>query len=725
MIEIRPRETQLQLLPAHELQIGVESSTALFSKRFRSWLQSNRAPLTRLRDRPDTSFEERVEQILRLQAILYDTGWARYGWPTHVGGLGGSALLRAAFVEVLADSGYPPRNILEHLEIIAPSLVRFGTPEFVATVLPGTLRADIRWCQGFSEPTAGSDLAALRTRAEKVSGGYRIRGHKIWTSWAKWATHATVLARTGAPEERHRVLTMFAVPLDTPGVTVNVIRQSNDTDEFAEVFMDDAIVSDDHVIGEVNGGWSVAMYLLSCERGAFAWQRHLGLAPRLAAMADMQVDPGCFRSVGEAATDLFSVRARAWTTMRELAAGGAPGPEAAVNKILITDAEQQVLDAVAEGIDASLALGVDKGGARWQEEYLFSRATSIYGGTRQIQLNVIASNVLRQAAGTAASLGDYSAYHDGILEALTKADNVRSALIELDWWASAGPDAVGEGRMAFGALFEVEGRMLALTPALGALLSQPILAAAHRDTGLAGGAAAHVDVVDGLLRLWLLPGALDAEWIALNLPGGRAAIVPSVHCLRANSRSFDRSWLINVEVDASRVEPIIVPTDAYARAVDEARVAVAFESLGACDAMLESAIRHAAERVQFGRPIAEFQAVQHILAEAHVARTGLREVCHLALHQLCAGSLDSELAGLTKIVAGRVGAKVSQNTLQVLGAIGFTEDHPQNAFMRRILTLDGILGSARSLSNDVGRRIIAEGRVPRGPAIENLPGARD
>jgi len=725
MIESGPLESKMQILETNEVQIAAGSSVALFAERFRSWLNFNRAPLAPLRDRPDTSFEERVEQILRLQAILYDAGWARCGWPTHLGGLGGSSLLRSALVEVLADSGYPPRNILEHLEIIAPSLVRFGSPEFVARVLPGTLRADIRWCQGFSEPTAGSDLAALRTRAEKVQGGYRIRGHKIWTSWAKWATHATVLARTGAPEERHRALTMFAVPLDTPGVTVNVIRQSNDTDEFAEVFLDDAIVSDDHVVGEVNGGWSVAMYLLSCERGAFAWQRHLGLAPRLGAMAGMRVEPGCLRTLGEAATELFAVRARAWATMRELAAGGAPGPEAAVNKILITDAEQHVLDAVAEGLGTSLELGAGDGGARWQEEYLFSRATSIYGGTRQIQLNVIATHLLRRLGGTAESADDYAAFREGIMEALAKAVDVRSALIELDWWASAGPDAEGEGRMAFGALFEVEGRMLAVAPALGALLGHPILAAAHKNPGPTGGAAAHVEFLGGKSRLWLLPGARDAEWIALRLPGGRSAVVPSEHCLPVTSRAFDRRWLTNVEVDASRLEPVVVPTDANARALDEARVAVAFEILGACDAMLECAIRHATEREQFGRPIADFQAVQHILAEAHVARTGLRECCHLALHQLCAGALDSELAVLTKIVAGRVGARVSQHTLQVLGAIGFTEDHPQNAFMRRILTLDGILGSARSLSIDMGRRIIAEGRVPRGPAVEYLPGARD
>lgn len=725
MIENEPIESNLHTLVTQEVPPDAGSSPALFATRFRSWLATNSEPLAPLRDRNDSDFDERVDQTTRLQAILYDTGWARYGWPADLGGLGGSGLLRAALVEVLSDCGYPPRNILEHLEIIAPSLARFGTPEFVAKILPGTLRADIRWCQGFSEPTAGSDLAALRTRAEKVEGGYRIRGHKIWTSWAKWATHATVLARTGPPEERHRVLTMFAVPLDTPGVTSNVIRQANDTDEFAEVFLDDAIVSEENIIGEVNGGWSVAMFLLSCERGAFAWQRHLGLYPQLGAMTGRRVGTDCLRSIGEAATELIAVRARAWSTMRELAAGGVPGPAAAVNKILITDTEQLTLDAIADGLGSSLELGCEDGSARYQEEYLFSRATSIYGGTRQIQLNVIAAHLLHRGSDEAEAFGDYAAFRDGIRDALEKAADVRSALIELDWWDSAGPGTEGEGRIAFGALFEVEGRTLAITPSLGALFAHPILAAANQASGLSGGAAAHAaNLGDGQMRLWLLPGALEAEQIAVQLPDGSSAIVASRHCRPTAPRAFDRSWLLCADVDASLLEPIVVESDALAPALDEARVAVAFEILGACDSMLESAIQHATDREQFGRPIAEFQAVKHILADAHVARTGLRETCHLALDQLCEGSLDSELAILTKILAGRVGATVSQNSLQVLGAIGFTEEHPQNAFMRRVLTLDGIFGSARALSVGVGKRVVEEGRIPRGPSIEDLPGAR-
>lgn len=719
MIEVGARENGSGVLVTSEASAHTGSTISAFARDFRDWLGSNVRTLEPFRDRPDTTFDERVEQTLGLQAVLYDTGWARFGWPVRQGGRGGTALLRAAFVEVLADAGYPGRNILEHLEIIAPSLARYGSQEFVERALPETLRGDMRWCQGFSEPAAGSDLAALRTRGEPTRGGFRLNGHKVWTSWAKWATHATVLARTGPREARHKALTMFAVELDRPGVTVNVIRQGNDTDELAEVFLEDVMVEHARVIGEVDGGWTVAMYLLSCERGAFAWQRHVGLYPRLEALLGDRPRPDAHGILGEAASELLAARTRAWSTVQDLSAGGVPGPEAAVNKVLITNAERLALDAARRSRGPSLELGVGPGAARAQEDYLFARATSIYGGTYQIQLNVIAQHLLRRGPKTDPN-NDYDVYRDTVQLALNGSPDATTALTELNWWEMAGTESAGDSRLAFGALFEVQGRLLATSPALGAVLAHPVRGLRNRP-GLEMGAAAHVEHPNGRLRLWLLPGASSSDEVALRLPDGRTAVAPSSACQLNRPGAIDRTFLACAEVDATHVAIVDVAPEELQKSLAEARLAIAFEILGACEAMLESAILHAAEREQFGRPIAEFQAVQHILAESYVARTALREACQAALHCYRVGPLDHELSALVKILAGRVGALVSQNTLQIFGAIGFTEDHPHNARTRRVLALDCILGSAQELSVEVGRGIAEMRRVPRGLSVDDLP----
>jgi len=697
-------------------------SAAAMAHEFGGWIEQNRDVLTPLLDDGEVDFGGRVDRLLALQRVLFDQGWARLGWAEEVGGLGGSALLRCAQLEILEDAGFPPRAILEHLEIIAPALVRFAPPELARELLPKTLRGDIRWCQGFSEPYAGSDLASLRTKAEAVDGGFSLRGHKIWTSWAKWATHATVIARTGAPDSRHRGLTMFVVPLDTPGLEVNIIRQLNGTDEFAEVFLDGAFVPDSNRVGELDGGWAVAMFLLSCERGAFAWQRHLSISPRLGAACRQATDDRAARALGCAAASMLSVRARAWTTMRELALGGAPGPEAAVNKVLICDGENEAYDAIAESLGSTLEIGDNPEHARWQEDYLFSRATPIYGGTRQIQLNIIANHLLRKQA--VASADDYDAFLDGILTALEDAEDTPGVLEGLDWWQSAGPEAEGEGRLALGALFEAQGRRLTLSPALGALLAHPVIAAAGKDLGLKAGAALHASrLSDDTVRLWLAPGASNASHIAITLPEGSSAIVDRARCRFLPSTAIEPAWLEMADVDAADLQPVEVAPEQRERALAEARVALGFEALGACEVMLASAAEHASSREQFGKPIAEFQAVKHILAEAHLATTALREVCKLALSRLQQGELELELAAMLKLNAGRAGRTVAKHAMQVLGAIGFTEEHPHSGYTHRVVMIDGVLGSAAEIGREIGRQMIETGRVPRGPGIADLPGA--
>jgi len=284
--------------------------------------------------------------------------------------------------------------VFEHLEVLAPTLVALGPPRFVARALPELLAGRERWAQGFSEPQAGSDLASLRTTAVRDGASFRINGRKIWTSWAVYAKWCLVLARTGSPESRHRGLTAFVVDLRAPGVEVSAIEQANGTDELAEVAFDDVQVPGDRIVGELDGGWAVAMHILSHERGTFAWFRHGFLYQQLLDCAAH--DPGRNDSaLGSALLDLAAVTATGHAGVMAHALGQPLGPKAAYTKLLLCAAEQAVQDCVLAA-DGDLAVGVQTDEvALLRQEYLFSRIVTVYGGSQQMQLDTIAKQMLR------------------------------------------------------------------------------------------------------------------------------------------------------------------------------------------------------------------------------------------------------------------------------------------------------------------------------------------
>lgn len=359
---------------------------------FRQWIEDHKVGLPQ--SEMGASFEVRLETLRALQNELYDAGWARIGWPEHVGGLGGTAVHRAIMYDELALAGFSTRSAFEHVEILAPAmLVHWDGPKF-REALQRLLRGDELWCQGFSEPDAGSDLLSMRTTATRDGDGNRINGAKCWTSWAVFADRCAVLVRTGSPEERHRGLSAFFVDLRSDGVEVRPIRQANGTNELAEVTFDDVWVPESDRIGEEGKGWSFALDVLSCERAAFAWLRQtrlLAVADRLSAL----MAPAAASVIGDVVLDLFALRATSAQAVLELADGRFMGPAAAPSKSLLTSAEQNLYDAAQLILGSDLALGTDvENVSDWQEDYLFSRAVSIYGGTRQIQYMTIARFLL-------------------------------------------------------------------------------------------------------------------------------------------------------------------------------------------------------------------------------------------------------------------------------------------------------------------------------------------
>ncbi len=371
--------------PLHEL--------AAFTDGLEKWLGSS-PPSLSAAAAPSPSFAARVEATSQLMKALFDEGFGRYGWPEALGGLGGTILHRAALWDSLARHGVRGMSLFEHVEVLLPTLCALAPRKLAAAALPAFLSGRERWAQGFSEPEAGSDLASLRTRARAVDGGWVIRGRKIWTSWAAYATWCLVLARTGTPESRHRGLTAFVVDLHEPGVAVNAIEQANGTDELAEVVFDDVFVPADRVVGAPGEGWAVAMHILSSERGTFAWFRHGFLYQHLLAHLE-HAEPTGDAAVGDALLDLAAVSATSYRGLESHAADVPLGPRAAFTKLLLCEAERAVHDRILAG-DADLAVGLqDDETATLRQEYLFSRIVTVYGGSQQMQLETIAKQLLR------------------------------------------------------------------------------------------------------------------------------------------------------------------------------------------------------------------------------------------------------------------------------------------------------------------------------------------
>jgi len=341
------------------------------------------------------TLDQQMAQLRKVMRLGYDAGFTRMGWPQRVGGLGGSTLLRAYLGEALTARCLVEPGIYSMPEVLAPTMIDYAPAELAAAMVPRLLRGDEIWCQGFSEPGTGSNLASLACRATRADDGWLVNGQKVWTSLAQYAQRCVLLTRTGTPESARRGITAFFIDMDSPGITVRPIQTMHGSPEFCEVFYDDVYVPGDRILGEVDGGWSVAMDLLPYERSTALWHRAAYLQERLgrlvATAPEGSLDPS---ALGDTTEALWAFRARSRATLRRLAAGEELGPETSVDKVLLAAAEQAVFDLVAEGFGPEVVLGDDPASERWRAEFLYSRAATIYGGSAEIQRNIIARRLL-------------------------------------------------------------------------------------------------------------------------------------------------------------------------------------------------------------------------------------------------------------------------------------------------------------------------------------------
>jgi alkylation response protein AidB-like acyl-CoA dehydrogenase len=378
---------------------GRDPAVADFRARLHAWLDAHADALAPPYDPPGT-LDEQVAQMQRVKGLLHEAGWMRWGWPERVGGLGGSPMLRTELGAALAARDLTDPGLFSLVEVLAPTLIDFAAPELAAEVVPRLLAGEEMWCQGFSEPGTGSDLAALQCRAEPdgdaaTATSWVVNGQKVWTSLAHHSDRCVLLTRTGPADARHRAITAFFVDMDTPGITVAPIEMLNGVREFAEVFFDDVVVPADRILGEVNGGWAVAMSILPFERSSCFWQRIAFLYRRLEQAVEVAPDDERTAEViGNAYLDLHALRARSRATQRRLAAGETLGAETSIDKILVSTAEQATYDAVRRVLPGAVELDDRRAGVPWREEYLYSRAATIYGGTLEVQRNIVARRLL-------------------------------------------------------------------------------------------------------------------------------------------------------------------------------------------------------------------------------------------------------------------------------------------------------------------------------------------
>ena len=358
------------------------------------WLDDNAADLTPDHGRTAT-LDEEMAHLSLVKRRTFDAGWMRWGWPERVGGLGGSTLLRAYLGEALTVRDLVEPGIYSMTEVLAPTMIGYASPELAATMVPRLLRGDETWCQGFSEPGTGSNLASLACRATRTGEGWRVTGQKVWTSLAQYAQRCVLLTRTGTPDSAHRGITALFVDMDAPRITVRPIETMHGAPEFCEVFFDDVAVPFDRTLGDEGQGWAVAMDLLPFERSTSLWHRGAYLYRRMERLLGaVPADALTAAEVGEVFQQLFAFRARSLATQHRLDAGERLGAETSVDKILLATSEQAVYDLVADGLSDDVVLGDDPAGARWRSEFLYSRAATIYGGSAEIQRNIVARRLL-------------------------------------------------------------------------------------------------------------------------------------------------------------------------------------------------------------------------------------------------------------------------------------------------------------------------------------------
>ncbi len=380
------------------MDLSFSPAEETFRAEVREWLAAN------VPDPPLESGDTRdgFARHLEWERTLFDAGYAVVSWPRRYGGRDASLWEWLIFEEEYWLAGAPQRVTQNGIFLLAPTIYEFGTSDQRDRILANMARGTETWCQGWSEPNAGSDLAGIASRArrDEAAGGWRLTGQKTWTTRGAFCTHLFGLFRTDPDAERHRGLTYLLVDLDQPGITVRPVERLDGDEGFAEVFFDDAFVADDMVLGDVGAGWNVAMATTGSERGLTLRSpgRFLATAQKLIDLAqshDAQraLAPAMREQIARAWLDAQAYRWQTFWTVTRLVEGEQAGPAASMVKVFWSELDVRLHELALELLGPHAEL-VDGEFAHWMKGYQFALAGPIYAGTNEIQRNVIAERVL-------------------------------------------------------------------------------------------------------------------------------------------------------------------------------------------------------------------------------------------------------------------------------------------------------------------------------------------
>jgi len=375
-----------------------------FRAELRAWLAAN---LPKDVPEPET-LEQEVAFLVEWQRQLFSGRWVGVHWPAEYGGRGASIIENYILQEELARAQAPEVINRIGVNLVGPTLIRHGTEAQKQRHLSRILAAEEIWCQLFSEPNAGSDLTALRCKAERDGDHFVVNGQKVWTSYAQFARWGILLARTDPAAPKAKGISFFIVDMRSPGIAVRPLRQMTGSDEFNEVFLDNVHVRAENLVGELNRGWEIAQTTLSHERGTSPRQlvMHRILLTELLRLAHAMrrdgataaADPLVRQRLAQAFIEVELTKLHNWRTLTGLLRHGKPGPESSLVKLFWSEMSQRLHDTAMEilGTHGQLTKGDPRAVAagRWQRSYLYYRSATIFAGTSEIQRNIIAERVL-------------------------------------------------------------------------------------------------------------------------------------------------------------------------------------------------------------------------------------------------------------------------------------------------------------------------------------------
>lgn len=373
------------------IKLALHKEAEAFRLEFREWLAKNPPP----KSHPGILLDEFERIGKEWQGKLASGNWVGVHWPQEFGGRGLSLVEEAIVQEELARIGSPQLLGLFGLTMVGPVLIEHGSQDQKKRFLSDILTARRIWCQGFSEPGAGSDLAAVSTSAKKTEGGYVLNGQKVWTSFAHIADFIFVLCRTSDSPKKHEGLSYLLLDMKTKGITTRPLKQISGDDEFNEVFFDEVFVPAENLVGQEGDGWKIAISTLMYERVVLTFARQLQsevLLRELLSEHHKNQDPILRHRLSKAVSNAAAIRALAYEHLIAYSKGKKPGPEGSLDKLLWSESFQEITKLAVDTL-GSRALGSEKDEA-YLHQYLYSRGRTIAAGTSEIQRNIIAERLL-------------------------------------------------------------------------------------------------------------------------------------------------------------------------------------------------------------------------------------------------------------------------------------------------------------------------------------------